>query len=149
MASQQTSRVISVFVDSSVLIAAAISATGAGRELILLGLHGDVRLMLSTFVLVETQRNLTRKQPAALPMYELFAETLSSAIVDPPESFVREVARSVEPKDAPIVAAAVQARAEYLATWDRKHLLSRKERIEASFPISVVTPDRVLEVIRR
>ncbi len=74
---------------------------------------------------------------------------VNSVFVDPSESFVREVARSVEPKDAPIVAAAVQAQADFLATWDRKHLLSQKEQIEAAFPITIVTPDRVLEVIRR
>jgi hypothetical protein len=50
-----------------VLIAAAISSTGAARELIVASLRREVLLSLSSLVLQETARNLARKAPAALP----------------------------------------------------------------------------------
>lgn len=42
-----------VSIDSSVLIAAAISATSSARDLILRALRGDVQLYISSLVLLE------------------------------------------------------------------------------------------------
>ena len=144
MASPKRSRESSVFLDSTVLIAAAISAQGHARDLILAGLHGHLRLHLSTLVLRETERNLAKKQPKALPDFEIFRAALSAAITDPPVSSVLQVAQVVIPKDAPIVAAAIAAQATYLATYDRKHLLQKKEEIKAHYGLIVATPDEVL-----
>ena len=51
-------------------------------------------------------------------------------------------------KDAPIVAAAVHAGAHYLATYDRRHLLSQAEQIRAHFRIATMTPDEVLRAVQ-
>lgn len=141
-----TNRETSVFLDSTVLIAAAISAHGHARELVVGGLAGNrgLRLYLSTLVLRETERNLAKKQPKALPIFALFAETLSTAIVDPPKSLVLEVAKVVAVKDAPIVAGAISAQTGYLATYDRRHLLQLKAQIDTAFGVIVATPEEVL-----
>jgi len=125
-------------------MAAAISGTGAARDLILAGLRGQFTLQISSLVLEETERNLADKAPAALPLFIQFRDFLYGALHDPPDQLVTEVARVIVAKDAPIVAAAVSARSAYLATYDRKHLLRHKEQIEASYGISVVTPDVVV-----
>lgn len=148
MAFRQASRVIRVFVDSSVLIAAAISAQGFARDLLVEGFRGHITLQLSTFVLRETERNLQKKRPAGLAAFASFQATLMSAVVDPPAELVQKLLTTVEPKDAPIVAAALYAQADYLATYDQKHLLQQKEQIRSSLGLEVATPDEVLTAIR-
>jgi predicted nucleic acid-binding protein len=144
MASVPTSRAIRVFIDSSVLIAAAISTTGSARELLLAALAGTFELWLSPLVLQETERNLRQKSPAALPAFQLFREALAAHLIDPPKALVLRVAESVELKDAPIVAGALHAKAAYLASYDRRHLLAKSEHILTLFGLAVVTPDAVL-----
>jgi predicted nucleic acid-binding protein len=136
--------VSSVFVDSSVLVAAAISPKGSARDLVLRGLRGQFALHLSTLVLLETERNLRRKRPAALPAFESFRTALTSAVVDPPLELVQGLLGTVQPKDAPIVAAALHAHAAYLATYDQKHLLTQKDQIRSALGLVVATPDEIL-----
>ena len=61
-------------------------------------------------------------------------------MIDPPPSLIDDIAKNVEPKDAPIVAAAVAAQADYLVTYDRHHLLSQAEVIRRHYGIEVVVP---------
>ncbi|MBI2305301.1 MAG: PIN domain-containing protein [Chloroflexi bacterium] len=136
-----------VFIDSSVLIAAAISAKGKARDLILSSLCGQFTLCLSDLVLDETERN--RKAPAALTTFQLLREVLDVDVSVPSKSLVLRVANVVKLKDAPIVAGAIRARAEYLATYDRKHLLSPKEAIKMRFGIIAATPDDILDFTAR
>lgn len=138
-----TGPLVKVFVDSSVLFAAALSAKGSARELILHAIKGEFSLYISPLVLEEVKRNLTRKAPAALPAFDSF-RNLFTHIVDPATPLVRRVAEVVEVKDAPIVAAAMTAAVDYLASYDQKHLLKQKDIILTTFGVVVVTPDEVL-----
>ncbi len=55
----------------------------------------------------------------------------------------------VELKDAPIVAAAAFANADYLATYDRRHLLAKRAEIEQAYGMLAMTPDEILrETVR-
>jgi len=58
-----------VFVDASVLFAAAYSATGAARDLLWLALEERVQLLVSQDILTETERNISRKVPDKLNIY--------------------------------------------------------------------------------
>jgi predicted nucleic acid-binding protein len=144
MRSPPSSRANSVFVDSSVLVAAAISHCGLARDLVVLGLWGTVSLHLSSLVLLETKRSLRRKRPAALPAFENLKVPLLAAIVDPPDEAVQKLVGAIETKDTPIVAAAVQAKSRNLATYDQKHLLRHREQIRREYDITVATPDEIL-----
>jgi predicted nucleic acid-binding protein len=149
MASTQTSKLSKAFIDSSVLMAAAISPTGAGRELLNQGFVGQVDLSISTDVLQETERNLQLKAPRALPDFYRFRNALAGKLVQPTRTQILRAARVVEAKDAPIVAAALRAWADYLATYDRRHLLSQRDKIKARFGIAVVLPDEILAMLRQ
>ena len=59
----------------------------------------------------------------------------------PSNALVLRVAKVIEPQDAPIVAAAVRATPDYLATYDRRHLLVIRDQIQDSFHVAVATPD--------
>ena len=72
-----------VFVDSSVLIAASYSASGASREIMRQAIGGQITLLVSDLVLEETERNLARKVPAALPAFRRFLDMLPSEMVRP------------------------------------------------------------------
>jgi predicted nucleic acid-binding protein len=129
-------------------MAACISPTGAGRELLLRGLRGELRLFISPLVIIECERNLQKKAPQAVPLFETFQQALMSNSVNPTPRAILQVGKVVALKDAPIVAAARRARAGYLATYDQKHLLRQRERIQANFGVEVVFPDEVLKMLR-
>jgi predicted nucleic acid-binding protein len=137
----------SVFIDSSVLYAAAFSATGPARRLILKGLEGSVTLALSDLVLEETKRNLTKNAPSALPYFTILADLFSPFIINPTKAQVLKAAQVVHLKDAPIVAAAAKGKADYLATHDIKHLLSHAQAIEEAYGITVIAPAELLSIL--
>jgi predicted nucleic acid-binding protein len=138
---------ISVFIDSSVLFAGSLSASGSARQLILAGASGSVDLVVSSLVLEETRRNLVAKAPRGLPFLTILIETRFARITDPAAELVAPVSTVVELKDAPIVAAALAASVNYLITYDRKHLLSQSEVIQKHYGPPVATPDALLAEI--
>ena len=147
MASNPLPNPTRIFVDASVLFAAALSNTGFARDLILAGARGERTLVLSAFVIEETRRNLAAKAPRALPFLETFLALELAQAVDPPAALVRQVAADIALKDAPIVAGAIHAAAEFPATYDRKHLLAQAGLIQDRFGITVGTPEAVLATI--
>jgi predicted nucleic acid-binding protein len=62
-------------------------------------------------------------------------------LVNPTVAMVTDVARLIEPKDAPIVAGAITAGASYLVSYDRRQLLSEAGLIRQQYGIEVATPD--------
>ncbi len=136
-----------VFLDSSVLYAAAFSPTGPARRLILKGLEGSVTLTISDLVLEETKRNLTKNAPLALPYFTILADLFSPFITNPTKAEVLKATQIVHLKDAPIVAAAAKGKADYLATHDVKHLLSYAQAIEAAYGITVIAPSELLSIL--
>jgi len=134
-----------LFIDSSVLIAASISSTGSARDLIISSINNKFKIVVSDLVLEETVRNLTNKAPKALPALQLFLEALNPEVVSPSKSLVMKVSRIIELKDAPIVAGAIAAKAEYLVSFDRKHLLQKNKEIKTNLKVKVVTPDEFLK----
>jgi predicted nucleic acid-binding protein len=123
-----------IFLDSSVLYAAAFSQSGPARRLLLKGLEG-------------TKRNLTKNAPAALPYFQLLADIFSPFITNPTKAQVLKAAQIVHLKDAPIVAAAAKANADYLATHDVKHLLRHAQEIEAAYGIMVLAPSELVSIL--
>lgn len=134
-----------IFIDSSVLIAAAISPKGSARDLILASFHNKFEIIISDLVLEETERNLAKKAPKALSALRYFLETLNPKVVSPEKSLILKVAKTVEVKDAPIVAGAISAKADYLASFDHKHLLQHRQEIEINFKVKILTPDELTQ----
>ena len=99
-----------VFLDTSALIAGVVSAAGAAREVLRLGEARVIDLVISRQVLTEADRNISSKLPTLLADYRMLLEHLALQIVeDPSVQAVREAARVIHHKDAPILAAARQA----------------------------------------
>lgn len=138
-------RVSRVFIDSSVLIAAAISGKGNARELLKLGIINFFDLYISPEVLKESERNILLKAPNSIKDFYIFKKSLENKVVRSDKKQILKVAEIIEVKDAPIVAGAMQAKADFLVTYDRKHLLQYKKEIEENFKVRVVTPDEAVK----
>jgi predicted nucleic acid-binding protein len=137
----------SVFLDSSVLYAAAFSQTGPARRLLLKGLQGSVTLCISDLVIAETKRNLQKNAPLALPYFAIIADLFAPSITRPTKAEVLQAAQIVHLKDAAIVAAAAKSKADYLATHDVKHLLNHAQAIDKAYGIAVLTPADLLNIL--
>jgi predicted nucleic acid-binding protein len=74
---------IRVFVDASVLFAAAYSATGASRETIPRVIQGDIVLVISNLVFEEVKRNLQDRLPGAIAEFDLLLDAMEFELVQP------------------------------------------------------------------
>ncbi len=71
-----------IFLDSSVLFAAAVSASGASRAIIILAELGLLRLAVCRQVFDEVERNLQIKAPVALPYFLQLQTGLNWEVTD-------------------------------------------------------------------
>lgn len=137
-----------VFIDSSVLFAASYSSSGSARELVDFALQGRGRVVVSDLVLTEPERNLTKNAPHGLQSFLEFRDILSYGLRNPSPRLIIDTERVVFAKDAPIIAAARSARVKLVTTYDRQHVLSRRQDIADAFGITVTTPDEILTILR-
>ena len=137
-----------VFLDASVLVAAAGSPSGGSALVIEVCWGHRFAAACSQRVLSEAQINIRGKLPAEamVRFYQLLA-ALSPALV-PPTSAAEEAkyAAWVAPKDAHVIAAAVQSGAAFLLSLDRKHLVNDEVR-RAGLPLQVLTPGEFIQQI--
>jgi predicted nucleic acid-binding protein len=135
-----------LFIDSSVLFAAAYSTRGHAHDLILMGIRGKVTLVISRLVLEETKRNLAESAPEVLPALERLLDNLAYEIVQPSKDEVLAAAKYTALKDAPILAAARAGNVDILVTLDQKHLL-RKPDLEDFAHVKIRTPGEAYRAI--
>ena len=133
-----------VFLDSSVFFAAAYSDRGSAHDLLVAAVEGRVSLVLSRYVLTETERNLWESAPRFYLNFLRFRDEVPYQLSDPSPQLIAETERIVVAKDAPVIAAARAARASLVATYDRKDMLSKREEIFAAFGVTVATPNEIL-----
>lgn len=107
-----------IFLDTSVLLAAAGSSAGASRAVFDLGLAQDWALLTSLYCVAETNRNLGKLSPAAAREWNLWLQ--------PRLTLVRETLVRDRPllfsktKDKPILLTALAERCDVLLTLDRR-----------------------------
>lgn len=138
---------IRVFVDASVLFSACYSASGASRELIRYAIQGQVALVISDVIQEEASRNLNAKAPQALPFLDQILSIVPFETVVPSKEEVLAACAFTEFKDAPIVAAAVKARADSLVSLDRAHLVD-VAKVSEGAGMPVLTPGGLLKILR-
>jgi predicted nucleic acid-binding protein len=139
---------VRVFLDTSVLFAAVLSATGGARFILELGEADVTQLWVGPRVLQEADGALARK---ASENKVLFAALLDRAKVSvgthPNEAALAQANAIVDyPPDAHILAEALAAEVDYLVSLDRKHLVGNPRQSELPFPIG--TPGDSLDWFR-
>lgn len=131
-----------IFADANILIAGADSRSGASRAVLLMAEIGLFTLVVSRQVLDEVERNIRKKLPRALPN---FAEQLSQLnleiLTDPSVEESSKWENVIDKKDAPILAAAVNAKVDRilsLNTWDFTQEVAEKCGIPIQTPAQFI-----------
>jgi predicted nucleic acid-binding protein len=138
-------KAIKIFLDSNVILSGLLSDKGAPRVILdilcldmpfLKGVTGEYNLL-------EIERNIKKRLPAILDIYQSYLPKLRLEIVPlPPPEALKPYFGRIADKDAPVLASAVISGADYLVTGDKKDF--DKFRDDASLPLKVVSPSELV-----
>lgn len=135
---------VPVFFDSDVMIAGSASAGGASFALLQLAEVGIIKGYVSVQVLEECRRNLAKKLPRAVPLFEKIVERSVSITTTPPDkALLSLVSNQADKKDVSILASAVDAKAQFLVTFNVKDYWPAN-----ATELDVLTPGELLSRIR-
>ena len=131
-----------VFLDTNVLVSALYSADGPPGAILRLHVDERITIVVSQLVLDELIRAIRRKLPDTLPALRTFLVNAPPQVVpDPAAADLDRLGGAVNPDDAPVLAAAVNAGADYLVSGDVAFLREAR-RLETS--VALVTPRELL-----
>lgn len=112
-----------VFIDADVLFAGAAAPTEQGASLVVLRL-AEITLIdavTSQQAIVEAERNLATKLPVALPAFRMIVSRCLQVVPDPTTTDLEGYYGLADPKDLPLLAAALRERCAYLVTFNVRH----------------------------
>jgi len=141
-------KVISVFLDSNVILSGLLSERGAPRILLDLLSLGLPFLVGATgkYNLIEIERNLKKKMPGLLFLYKSYLRKLNLKVIALPRpEEVRDFSGKIAGKDIPVLISAIRSKVDYLVTGDKQHF--GKIRELDKYPFDVVTPSEFLDSI--
>lgn len=137
-----------VFVDSSVLVAASGSKTGASALVLGYCRDGKIRGLVTTYSVNEAQKNVFQKMGIVsqkrLKQYLLKANL--EYLPPPPDNLVKKHLSATVNKDAPILAAATHAQVDILISLDQKHILTPKVK-DFMDPIKIISPGELVRLL--
>lgn len=110
-----------VFLDANVLFSAACQDHSDLLVFFELARAGAVQLVSSAFAIEEGRRNIALKRPDRVATYERLMADLDASAAPSNEHLAIAWQVELPPKDAPILAAALAAKADLLVTGDRTH----------------------------
>lgn len=136
-----------VFLDANILFSAAYDADSRAAMLLAAARAGRCVVITSSYAVEEARRSLHKKYPETVGSLNRYLRHLR-VVPDAAPAQVRDaVARHLVPvEDAPILAAALQARAEYLVTGDRTHFGHLMDRHIAGLPLRVLSLAKALDL---
>lgn len=134
-------RMIKVFLDSSVLVAACASKTGASAFILGWCRAGKLKGYISLEALKEAKKNVELKLSVIgkkrFAYYLKFANLILAASSSPEK--ISQCEKYIAPKDAPILAAALKSPVSFLITLDRKHFFNAR-LVKFVEPLEILTP---------
>ena len=112
-----------IFIDADVLFAGAASPNAYSASLVILRMAEItlIEALVSEQVITEVERNLTEKMPAAMPAFHMLENRCLLVVSDPSADEVELLTKAADPKDVPILAAAIRERCAYLTTYNIRH----------------------------
>ncbi len=128
-----------VFLDANVLFTAAYSPDGLSALLIELSAAGRVTLLTSPLAIIEAERNLEAKRPAALPTLRRGLTAVRVVREPAPADVELLTPPELSSKDRPLLAAAIGAHASHFVTGDVADFGRWMDR-RARLPLRVMTP---------
>ena len=137
-----------VFLDSNVLLSGLFSDKGAPRIILDLLTLNLPMLAGATgrYNLIEVERNLKKKMPEAMPLYQKYLPRLRLEIVAlPSRATVISMAGAIAEKDVPVLASAIACGAAYLITGDKKDF-ARLKNVKR-YNLKIVSPSEFIETV--
>lgn len=136
----------SIFLDSNVFIAAALSRTGGSFRIINESRQENITLYANDFVIAEVARIMRKKFPEKIDSaYRLISSAQLVIEKNPSAKEVQKISELIDDiKDAPILAGALKRNVECLITLDKKHFMSDKLK-SVNLPIKILTPKEFIE----
>ena len=137
-----------VFLDSNVLLSGLFSDKGAPRIILDLLTLNLPMLAGATgrYNLMEVERNLKKRMPAAMPLYHEYLPKLGLEVVAlPSQETVRSLVGVIAEKDIPVLASAIACGAEYLITGDKKDFDRLKK--DKRYDLRIVSPSEFIETV--
>jgi len=141
-------RSLRIFLDSNVMLSGLVSWRGAPRLILdILSLDLPVLSGLTgRYNLIEIERNIEKKMPAALPIYRLYLPKLKLEVIPMPSSVdLAPLRGATEDKDLPVLASAISGRADFFISGDKK-LLSQINQ-NAGLPFKELNPAEFLNKV--
>lgn len=135
-----------VFVDADVLFAGAASPSEHGASLVVLRL-AEITLIdavVSEQVIIEVERNLASYLSSALPIFRQLISRCVRVVSDPTPEQLAAYHGLADPKDTPILAAAVQAACPWLVTFNVRHFQPGHPTVTVARPGKFVQHVRAL-----
>lgn len=131
---------LTVFLDSSVVLAGLASVTGGSRKLFQAGKVGAITLVVSEYVIEEVTRHLSKLGLTRADLDGILENRTVRVVKGPSQAIVgRFLSIVTDSGDAPILAGAVLSGADTLISLDKKHVLTPKIK-KALRPIRVFNP---------
>jgi len=137
-----------LFLDASVLIAAAGSPDGGSALLLEICRAKSITVLVTRLVLREAERNVQLKlgEPALLRFYKVIADLDPEVVPIPIDEDLAAASQVIAAKDAHVLAGAQNSGATHLVTLDRKHFLGEDQR-KRILPIVACTPSELLRLL--
>jgi putative PIN family toxin of toxin-antitoxin system len=132
-----------LFLDANVYFAGFVSNQGASSLILELARREKLQIYASRLVLHEADRNLRQKtdRKTVITFHRFLQKTRIHVISSPNEKISERCEAVIHPKDAPVLAAAIEAQADFLITLDRKHLLTPEAiSLSKEFRLKILTP---------
>lgn len=135
-----------VFLDASVLVAAAKSPSGGSSVALEVCQGRRYRAVVSALVLLEALRNIAAKfgEAERVRYYTLLAALDPEICVPAPRHEMERCALLISPKDAHVLASALASHSAMLLTLDRRHFMTTAVQ-NARLPLAVMTPGDFLK----
>lgn len=134
-----------VFVDADVIFAGAASPSTHGASHIVLAMSELTLIegITSQQAVTEVERNLAAKLPAALPAFRLLVSRALRVVPDPAPEALSAYRGQADPKDLPLLVAALHHGCAVLVTFNTRHYYP------AGAAIKVLRPGDLILTVRQ
>lgn len=132
-----------VFFNASVVLAGLNSPSGGSGKLLRLSKQKQIKAVISEIVLDEIIRNASKIKLSKTEVKKLIFNFFTHIISPPTEEFFNLYRNMViDYGDIHLLVSAKEAKADFLVTLDKKHILILQKKIKE---IKIVSPKQLLE----
>lgn len=134
-----------IFLDANVYFSAARSQQGGSNAVCKLIKSKRLELYTTRYILHEAERNIRQKESVSIRIrfYELIATLSPKVVAIDKHSAESRYAKIIDRKDTHVLEGARVAKADFLVSLDKRHVLNEKVK-SSKLPFEIVTPGELL-----